>query len=224
MKNTLQINGTAAEASLRSLILFEVLAFTAYIACYIWQLQAYARFSWLVFPVWLIASFVLHQDTLATLGWRADNLWIATKRFLPFFIPSVMGLFVVGFVLGGSHRSLAHLFFPNRFFGYMAFCFLQQLALNSYLTNRLLAALHRPFLAHLLAGTIFALLHWPNPVLVPLTLVVGAVMSWLFASERNIVPLAVGQGILGTLVWWAFPLAWHHAMRVGPGFYYYHPR
>jgi hypothetical protein len=29
----------------------------------------------------------------------------------------------------------------------------------------------------------------------------------------------LGQAVLGGVVWWAFPLAWHHAMRVGPGYY-----
>ena len=43
-------------------------------------------------------------------------------------------------------------------------------------------------------------------------------MAWLFAKERNILLLALGQAILGALVWWAFPLAWHHSMRVGPGY------
>jgi len=33
--------------------------------------------------------------------------------------------------------------------------------------------------------------------------------------------LALGQAVLGALVWWAFPLAWHHSMRVGPGFLEY---
>jgi hypothetical protein len=47
-------------------------------------------------------------------------------------------------------------------------------------------------------------------------------MSWLFSRERNILPLTVGQAILGTLVWWVFPVAWHHGMRVGPGFYSFH--
>ncbi len=67
-----------------------------------------------------------------------------------------------------------------------------------------------------------AALHWPNPVLVPLTLVGGVGMAWLFARERNILPLALGQAVLGALVWWAFPLAWHHSMRVGPGYWAFH--
>jgi len=70
----------------------------------------------------------------------------------------------------------------------------------------------------LLAGTLFAALHWPNPVLIPLTFAGGAAMSFLFLRQRNILPLALGQAILGLLISWAFPVAWHHAMRVGPGY------
>jgi hypothetical protein len=209
-------------AASRFLNLAELLAFSAFVAWCIWQLQELHWFSWTVFPVWLIASFVIHRDTPKTLGWRADNVASAAKRSALLFVPFILGLFVAGLALGGLHHPLAHLLVPKHFFGYMAFCLLQQVGLNSYVTNRLLAVTDSPVRVSLLAGTIFAALHWPNPVLVPLTWIGGIAMSWLFARERNILPLAIGQGLLGTLVWWAFPTAWHHAMRVGPGFYHFH--
>ncbi len=204
---------------LRSLTLIEVLTFCGYVGWYIWQLQTSTWSSWMVFPVWLATSFVLHRDTPKTLGWRADNLWKATRRSAVVFVPFIIGLCFLGLVLGGLHRP-----FNGHFFGYMAFCLLQQVGLSSYVTNRLFAATDNAVRASLIAGTIFAALHWPNPVLVPLTCVGGIAMSWLFVRERNILPLALGQSILGTLVWWAIPVAWHHAMRVGPGFYHFHPR
>ena len=148
----------------------------------------------------------------------------AAKRFGVFFAPCIAGLCIVGILLGALHSPVHHLFVPKHLFGYMAFCLLQQVGLNSYLTNRLLGATESPARASLLSGTIFAALHWPNPVLVPLTFIGGVAMAWLFARDRNIILLAIGQGILGTLVWWAFPVAWHHAMRVGPGFYTFHLR
>jgi membrane protease YdiL (CAAX protease family) len=86
--------------------------------------------------------------------------------------------------------------------------------------NRLLLV-EKPIAAATLSGGLFAALHWPNPVLVPLTFIGGLAMTWIFYKQRNIVTLAVGQAILGALVWWAFPQAWHHAMRVGPGYYSY---
>jgi Type II CAAX prenyl endopeptidase Rce1-like len=128
---------------------------------------------------------------------------------------------LIGFFLGASHRSMLPLLVPRHFFGYMAFCLLQQVGLNSLVTNRIVAAMDDPVRASLVVGLLFALLHWPNPVLVPVTAIGGILMSWLFAQERNILALAIWQGILGTLVWWAFPVSWHHAMRVGPGFYHF---
>jgi len=212
-----------SETSRRVLTAIETLGLAGYIAWYIWQLQISRPNSWIVFPVWLILSLVLHRDTSKTLGWRADNLWPATRQGLGILAAFVISTCVAGLFLGAYHRPPARLTESWRFLAYFAFCLVQQVALNSYLTNRLLYSLADPRWAALLAGAIFAGLHWPNPVLVPLTFIGGAAMSWLFARERNIIPLTVGQALLGTLVWWVFPVAWHHGMRVGPGYYSFHP-
>jgi hypothetical protein len=151
-------------------------------------------------------------------------LWNATKRSSLIFFPCAIAIAVTGLFLGGARHSLHHVLVPRRFFGYMSFCLLQQVGLNSLVTNRLLAAVSSPVTVSLLAGALFALLHWPNPVLVPLTLIGGALMAWLFAEQRNILPLTMWQAVLGSIVWWAFPIAWHHSMRVGPGFYLFHAR
>jgi membrane protease YdiL (CAAX protease family) len=203
----------------RHLNFVEGLAFASFIACYIWSLEFTHLNSWMVFPVWLVVSFLAHRDTPKTLGWRADNLWPATRQ-----AAVVLGVFSlvlcgVGIYLGALDRLPAHLVEPHRFVGYFSFCLLQQIALNSYLMNRLLSAFERPWVAALFSSIIFAVLHWPNPVLVPLTLLGGFAMCWLFARERNIIPLTLGQAVLGALTWWAFPIAWHHSMRVGPGYY-----
>jgi hypothetical protein len=204
---------------LRRLALPEALAFTLFVLAYIWRLQSSAFNSWIVFPVWLVFSFALHGDTPKTLGWRADNLWPATRRTAGVFGIFVLAISAAGLFLGAPHRLPAHLIEPRRFVGYFAFCLLQEVGLQSFLMNRLLAALQKPLPAALVAGTLFSMLHWPNPVLVPLTFIGGTVFCWLFAHGRNIIPLTVAQAVLGSFVWWAFPLAWHHSMRVGPGFY-----
>jgi hypothetical protein len=204
--------------------LVEALTFAGFVALFIWKLQTKASWTWQVMLVWLFVSFIARRDTPKTMGWRADNLWPATKRAACFFAASSLLLCLAGLLLGMQHRLPAHLVEPRRFGGYLAFCLLQQVGLNSFLTNRLLAAFEKPGPAALLAGAVFGALHWPNPVLVPATFVGGVAMSWLFAKERNILPLALGQAILGALVWWAFPLAWHHSMRVGPGYAEYRPR
>jgi len=209
--------------SSRAAYLLEPLAFAAFVAWYIWRLQTTYTESWWIFPIWVVASFFLHRDTPKTLGWRADNLLPASRRASVVFAILIAAICIAGLSLGALHRLPTHLIDRHRFWGYCAFCLLQQVALNSFLNNRLLAAFQSALPAALASGLIFAALHLPNPVLVPLTFVGGTAMAWLFATERNILPLTVGQAMLGALVWWAFPIAWHHGMRVGPGYYTFHP-
>lgn len=200
----------------------DILGITALLELYIWWWQASAPRAWIAILVWLVASFVIHRDTPKTLGWRVDNLGTATRRAGIVLGSFALALIAIGLARGAAtriptnHISLAHLG------TYFAFCIFQQVVLNSLVTNRLLELYSRPWLAAVIAGTIFAAAHWPNPVLVPLTFIGGTAMAGLFARERNILPLAVLQVVLSLLVWWAFPLAWHHGLRVGPGYYTFH--
>lgn len=211
-----------SKISYRILTLVEALALAGYIAWYIWRLQTSKPNSWIVLMVWLMLSLMFHGDAPKTLGWRADNFAAATRQGLPFFIFCLLTAIPIGWWSGAFHALPPHLMQIRHVLNYAAFCLLQQVALNSYMTNRLLYAFEARLPAALVAGAVFAALHWPNPVLVPVTFFGGAVMSWLFARERNIIPLAIGQAIVGTLIWWAFPVAWHHGMRVGPGYYTFH--
>jgi hypothetical protein len=192
--------------------------FPAFILWFIWQLEFTARWTWVLFIVWLVLSFLQHGDTPETLGWRADNLWPATKQALLVFGLMAVGLLGIGLLLGAPRHLPPNLISWRRLGGYFAFCLLQQVALNSLVHNRMLALLQNEWVAATSTGAIFGACHWPNPVLVPLTFIGGAAMAWMFGRVRNIIPLAIGQVVLASLVAWAFPLAWHHHLRVGPGY------
>ena len=203
----------------RWLSLADVVLLPAFIMWFIWQLQFTARGTWVIFGVWLVGSFLLHHDTAKTLGWRGDNIRQATKQALAVFGPMAAGLVIIGFLLGASRHLPPNSISLRRLGGYVVFCVLQQIALNSLLHNRMLSLVQNEWVAAGLTGAIFAACHWPNPVLVPLTFVCGAAMAWMFGRVRNIIPLAIGQALLRVLVGWAFPMTWHHHMRVGPGYY-----
>jgi membrane protease YdiL (CAAX protease family) len=203
----------------RVLALVDAAGFPIFILAFIWRLQFTARWTWMLLATWLVLSFFVHGESPKTIGARADNLWPATKRAAIAFAIMAAALVAIGFGRGAPHRLPEHLISPHRLWTYFAFCLLQQVALNSLLSNRLEFLTGKRWLAALLAGGIFAACHWPNPVLVPITFAGGSVMAWLFLRERNIIPLAVMQALLGTLAWWSFPLAWHHHLRVGPGYY-----
>lgn len=209
----------SASRTLRWLSLADVTLLPAFILWFMWRLQFTARWMWWIFVLWLIASFLAHRDTPRTLGWRADNLWSATKQALTIFSLMAVGLVLIGLALRASRHLPPNLISWARLWSYFAFCVLQQVALNSLVHNRMLSLVRREWSAAGLTGAVFAACHWPNPVLVPLTFLGGTAMAWMFGRVRNIIPLAIGQAVLGSLVWWAFPLAWHHHLRVGPGYY-----
>jgi Type II CAAX prenyl endopeptidase Rce1-like len=197
----------------------DVAGLPVYIAWFIWRGQFSAPLSWLGFPIWLAVSFLLHRDNPRTLGMRADNLWPAVKQAAIVYGIFAIGLFLIGIALKQSLHLPPNYRSFGRLWAYFGFCLLQQIALNSLLMNRIMSLLGRRAAASIIAGAIFAALHWPNPVLVPLTFIGGTAMAWMFARVRNILPLAAGQALLGSIVWWAFPIAWHHMLRVGPGYY-----
>jgi hypothetical protein len=197
----------------------DVTLLPAFILWFIWQLQFTARWTWVIFIVWIVASFLVHRDTPRTLGWRADNLWPATMQAAIIFGAMIVALVVIGLALGSPTHLPPNVISWGRFWSYFAFCLLQQVALNSLLQNRMISLVRNEWGSAALTGTIFAACHWPNPVLVPVTFVGGATMAWMFGRQRNIIPLAIGQAVLGSIVFWAFPMAWHHHMRVGPGYY-----
>jgi hypothetical protein len=200
----------------------DVAGVPTFIGWYIWQGQFTLPLAFLGVGVWLVTSFLIHRDTPKALGMCVDNLWRATKQAAIVYGTFALLLFVIGITLCQPLHMPPNYRSFGRLSRYFAFCLVQQIVLNSLLMNRLLSLVgnRRIAIASAVAGSIFGALHWPNPILVPLTLLAGTAMAWMFARERNILPLAVGQALLGSLVWWAFPIAWHHMLRVGPGYYY----
>ena len=181
---------TRASRPLQTLTFLEALVFSGLVGMFIWRWQAADPYSWVIFPVWLVSSFLLHRDTPKTLGWRGDNLWAATSQGLWMFAAFIAAVVICGICLGALHRTPQHLLDRQRFIGYFAFCTLQQVAVNSYLMNRFLYATstpiassslqdtnaarqEHPLIAAALSSFIFAALHWPNPVLIPVTLIGG---------------------------------------------------
>lgn len=74
----------------------------------------------------------------------------------------------------------------------------------------------RTTVAAAVAAALFALVHWPNPLLIVLT--GGGMVFWAreYARGRPVWTLAVSMGLLATLAAQGLPDAVNHHMRVGP--------
>jgi hypothetical protein len=189
------------------------------IVSYIWRWRY-------VFPdlavytlAFIVASFFIHRDNLSLLGLGPQGLLPTVRRI---WIPT--GLAIIGLMLiGWLTQSWANVHVTAsglRSFGmYFAWCLFQQFGLQSFFSNRLASVVQTPNRAAWLSAGIFMAFHFPNPVLVPVTLLGGYLFARVFLSERNLLPLACAQAVIGILISVMLPGSWHHGLRVGPGYY-----
>lgn len=199
---------------MRRLAAAEVLFVFAGVVAYIWRLQfTFPDFA-VVLLLFILATFLIHRDRLRDLGFGLPGLWAGVKMLA---LPTLaIAATLVAF------RIPIHFFTIDRIAGigkYFAWCLLQEFALQSFFGNRLLLIMKNPRRAAWMNGAVFGLVHLPNPVLVPVTFLGGYILTRVFYSTRNLVPLAISQAIIGSLLSVALPTAWHHGLRVGPGFY-----
>jgi len=106
--------------------------------------------------------------------------------------------------------------------GYAIWALEQQFILNSFFYRRFENLLGENVQALLATAVLFSLVHMPNPVLVPATLVAGLFFVAAFRKFRNIYPLAVAHAVLGLTLAVSIPDHWIHHMRVGLGFFRFH--
>jgi hypothetical protein len=196
----------------------EVLFVFAGVVAYIWLLQfTFPDFA-IVLLVFIIATFFLHRDRLQDLGLGSHGLAGLKAVAMPtLMIGGVLGVAAV--VRGAPPMALLTADKLASVGKYFAWCLLQEFVLQSFFANRLLLIFKDQRRAASMNGLIFAAVHIPNPVLVPVTFLGGYLLTRIFFSTRNLVPLALAQAIVGSLLAVAVPVSWHHGLRVGPGFY-----
>jgi membrane protease YdiL (CAAX protease family) len=97
--------------------------------------------------------------------------------------------------------------------------------LNGYFVTRLGASFDTKYqyLVAPMAGAMFAAAHVPNPLLMSVTFVGGALAAAAYQRHRNLIFLALAHAVIGTMIWLAVPDSVSHHLRVGPGMRRTHP-
>lgn len=99
----------------------------------------------------------------------------------------------------------------------------QQVIVNGYFLPRLEEGFQNEKKAILALGLLFGIVHIPNPVLIPVTMIGGMASAYFFKRTRNIYVLIVAHSILAVSAMYFLPEAWHHHLRVGPGYWNWAP-
>lgn len=150
-------------------------------------------------------------------GWRQllASLWI---------FPTAIALGAGGILLAQRAGTLHNLYKPDiaHVGGYVVWTVYQQFLLQDYFMPRLSRFLSTDA-AIASAAVLFSIAHLPNVPLTVATLVWGAVSCALFRRYRSIYILGITQGLLGLCFAICVPDVFLHHMRVGLGYWHYHP-
>jgi membrane protease YdiL (CAAX protease family) len=168
---------------------------------------------------------------IAVTGWLSRNrsrpIGLGTQGLLRslWIVAAATALLLVGLGIAARLHSLHKLYGPLPFgahiLGYSVWALMQQYILQVYVLLRLLRLGLGRASAVALATLLFAVVHIPNPVLVPAVVIWGAVSCLLYLRYRNLYPLAVAHGMLGMCLAVGVPNSLHHHMRVGIGYLEY---
>ncbi len=200
------------------LVLAELAVVYLALLLYIWRFQFRYPYSAAYILGFVLLTMVMHRDSLTTLGVTHHMFWPAVRATI---LPTLLLLgaqIIAGALLGTLFLPALNTAALFRLGRYFAWCLLQQFGIQSFFNNRLIFLIGNRRLSSLLLAMIFGSLHWPNPVLLPLTFLGGYFMADIFARHRNIIPLGAAQALLGSIVPTCFSRGLHHNLRVGPGY------
>jgi hypothetical protein len=198
----------------KALPIAEAFGFTSVVLIDIWYLRP-SSVWWDALPAsFAIVSCIAHRETFRSLGLSARELLPALRAWgIPLLVGGAAA--ITGCFIEGRPR---HLLYRGSL--YFLWCILQQFLIQNMVYRRLRDVAGPTWSNCISTGVLFSAAHVPNPVLVPATLVWGALSARMFEQRPNIVAIALLQTFLSALLLWLTPEDWSHQFRVGPGYWY----
>jgi hypothetical protein len=195
----------------------EALAMFALIVGDIWFVEPHRHGAWFVLAALAVASHAARGETPARLGFRTANLRACFVAVMPILLIAAALAVAFGVAFGtvraGAHGNLG-LFVVY----YCIWGLFQQYALNGYFVNRLTAAHGRHSRAvPVAAAALFALAHVPNWFLTAVTFFAGWLCAHFYLKYRNLYPLGLAHGLLGTVLFLTVPEPITQHFYIGPG-------
>jgi Type II CAAX prenyl endopeptidase Rce1-like len=202
------------------LVLLQVSTGYALIMATVWTVKTTQRWFFWISAAWFLA-------------WALITAWKKIRRGVKLPSAKVAALLVLaGALVAGSFMTLAAaLGTLHGLFGrkdpvlhagsYMVWAIIQQIIQQTFFLTRFEQLTQSGLRASLIAASLFGLAHLPNPVLAPVTLAGGWLMSELYLRYRTVLPLGIAHGLVGMAIAVSVPDHIQHHMRVGLSYLLY---
>ncbi len=188
----------------------------------LWTLHT-TRAFWSGAAMGLIVAFSLAERQF----WPKLGIEPRRIRYGWWIAPGGLGLglliILIGRELGTAHRLFGPKVIYWHVLGYAVWALAQEFIAQSFFFLRFEQILQSAPKAIAANALLFGAAHIPNPVLVPVTLAGGAVLSALFYRYRSIYTLAVAHILVALSLAVTVPSPTLHNMRVGIGYVRFHP-
>jgi len=192
----------------------------------IWTPRPWQRYFYIAALLAILLATIFSFDGWRAMGFRITGFWrCAWVVAVALLIAAGAIALAISLQTLNAPRGVSG--FIGSFAGYAIWSFFQQFLLQDFVLLRLMRLLPESFAgrtaAALTAAGLFALAHLPSPILTGATLVWGLAACFLFLRYRNLYPLAVAHAIFGITIAITIPRPVDHNMRVGLGYWRYHP-
>jgi membrane protease YdiL (CAAX protease family) len=153
-------------------------------------------------------------ENLRAIGFRLDNFVAAGRILLLPTVGAVTLVLILGWLLSDEAGLVLRPLRPQLLL-LPIWALVQQYALQGFINRRLQMSVGKGFKVTVLVGLLFALLHFPNPLLTSLTLLGGLIWAAVYQRHPNLLALAISHSLISLTLALVIPPDVINSLRVG---------